>query len=433
MTALSSDKTEANIFTDVACTVCGCVCDDLELRIAGGRIEKAEHACRLAEPWFFALNDSHPPVAAIEGAAASLDEGLQRASHILRASRNPLIFGLSQSSTPGQRAAVQLAEQLGGTIDPVAAASRAAAILALQEVGQSTCSLGEVRNRADLIIFWRSDPVETHPRHLERFSADPQGEFLPQGRRDRRIVVIDVKPTATSHIADIFLQIEPGRDFDLIWALRRAIRGDGDDLSGCPAGITPEVLQELARRMKECRYGALFFGPGLADPEIEHLALIGLFRLVAELNAHTRFTASALGDPGDAAGAENVLCWQTGFPFAVNFGRGYPRYSPGEFTVETLLGRGEADACVLIGSRNATLLSPAAQAAFSKIPTIVLDLPNMRPPFAPTVQFTTAVYGIHAAGTAFRMDDVPIPLRQLIGSEYPTDEAILSDLSGRLG
>jgi hypothetical protein len=39
-------------FEHVACTVCGCVCDDLRMTVEEGRISKCEGACRLAEPWF---------------------------------------------------------------------------------------------------------------------------------------------------------------------------------------------------------------------------------------------------------------------------------------------------------------------------------------------------------------------------------------------
>jgi formylmethanofuran dehydrogenase subunit B len=55
----------------------------------------------------------------------------------------------------------------------------------------------------------------------------------------------------------------------------------------------------------------------------------------------------------------------------------------------------------------------------------VLDYPHITPAWDATVQFTTAVYGIHAAGTVYRMDDVSIPLRQLTASSYATDENIL--------
>jgi formylmethanofuran dehydrogenase subunit B len=43
----------------------------------------------------------------------------------------------------------------------------------------------------------------------------------------------------------------------------------------------------------------------------------------------------------------------------------------------------------------------------------------------PTVRFTTAVSGIHRPGTAYRMDEVPIPLRVVLPVIYPSDEAVL--------
>src|SRR3954451_20753199 len=88
------------IFSDVACTVCGCVCDDLKLTFAGDRLTSAQGACKLAEPWFAALSDLPVrPAASIEGKPATLDEAIGRAAEILRESRAPLVWGLSRSST----------------------------------------------------------------------------------------------------------------------------------------------------------------------------------------------------------------------------------------------------------------------------------------------------------------------------------------------
>ena len=155
--------------------------------------------------------------------------------------------------------------------------------------------------------------------------------------------------------------------------------------------------------------------------------------LVDELNQKTRFIARRLRVSGDVSGADSVLCWQTGFPFGVDLSRGYPRFNPGEFTCEELLERGEIDACVIVGSRNLPTLSDAALEFLASVPLVVLDSPNTPPSIvAPAVQFATAVYGIHAAGTAYRMDEVPIPLRKLIESPYPTDAEVLQGIAAKL-
>ncbi len=308
------------IHRDIACTVCGCVCDDLVVHLKDERIVRLEGACTLAEPWFARVAQAERPAASVRGTATELSEAVSCAAEILSTSRAPLIFGLSRSSTAGQRLAVRLAERLGATIDTTASVCHGPSIMAIQQVGESSCSLGEVRNRADLVIFWGANPAESHPRHFERYSLDAKGMFVPRGRDDREVIVIDTQPTATSERADWFFQVPADSDFDIIWAVRQLLRG----IPLPPAwdiGIPHSQLKKLASRLLSCRYGAVFFGLGFARRGIGHANVEALLQLVADLNAYTRFTARRLRIPGDVAGADTVLCWQTGFPFAVNLAR----------------------------------------------------------------------------------------------------------------
>lgn len=419
------------VFEDFACTVCGCVCDDLRLTVMNERIVRAEGACKLAEPWLLGQDSVRSPAAEIEGQAAPLNLALDVAARILASSRSPLIYGLSRSSTPGQRAAVRLADRLGATIDTTASMCHAPSIMALQEVGESTASLGEIRNRADLVVFWGSNPAETHPRHFERYSLFPTGMFLPRGRADRTLVVVDVRPTASSDEADLFVQVEPGQDFEALWTLRGLLCGC-EMSPGVPTGAPLQQLIELAARMKACRVGAVFFGLGLTSGPTGHCQVEALLRLVTDLNAFTRFHAKRMRVYGDVAGADSVLCWQTGFPFSVNLARGYPRYNPGEYTANDVLERGEADACLLVGSEGTRGLSREAVSRLERIPTIALDYPTVVSQPKPTVRFTTAVYGVHRSGTAYRMDEVPIPLRAVLRSESLSDEEVLLEILDRL-
>ncbi len=315
------------IYSDVACTVCGCVCDDLRVTVSSDRISHVEGACSLAEPWFASLTEppARPP-AVIVGKAVPLAQAVERAAEILRNSRAPLIWGLSRSSTAGQRAAVLLAELIGATIDSAASIGHGESIMALQQAGQSTCSLGEIRNRADLVIFWGADPVVSHPRHFERYSVDTKGLFIPRGRADRQLIVIDTEVTATSRLADTFIKVPRGANFEVIWALRQLLRGIELQAS-CDVGVAHRQLQQLASQMSSCRYGAVLYGSGLAHSNIGHTTIEALLRLVADLNVSTRFTARGLGNGADLPGADVVLTWLTGFPFAVNMARLSPLQS----------------------------------------------------------------------------------------------------------
>ncbi len=417
-------------FENVACIRCGCVCDDLCLTVDGGRIVRAERACALAEPWLLQQDSRQPPVALIDGRAVPLDEGLDRAAAILRSASAPLVYGLSRSSTDGQRAAISLAERLGGVVDTTASLCHATSMMAIQEIGESTCTLGEVKNRADLVVYWGADPVQSHPRHMERYALWPPGRFVA-GREARTLVVADVGPSASSALADLFVPIQPGADFDVLHTLRALVRGtplraDAD------VGAPLPLLRELAERMLSSRFGIVFFGLGLSMTGAFHHNVEALLLLVRDLNGPRRFFARRLRVPGDVTGADTVLLWQTGYPFGVDLSRGYPRFNPGEFTANELLERGDVDACVLVGSEGMARFSAAATQRLQKIPTIVLDYPTEEPDIAPTVRFTTAVYGVHHTGTAYRMDGVPIPLRAVLPAAYPTDADILARLEERL-
>lgn len=414
----------------MTCARCGCVCDDLTIEAASDRIVSVSPGCSMADEWFQSLR--LPSVASeqeISGRQADLPSAIQKAADLLKHAQAPLIWGLSRSSTEGQRAACELADLLGGTIDTTASVGHGPSIMAVQSCGESTSTLGEVRNRSDLVIFWASDPVTTHPRHLERF-VEAAGLRTPRGRLDRKLIVVDSRRTETSAVADEFLQIEEHRDFEVLWALRALVQGH--NLAGPIGGVPISRLQQLADTMSNCRYGAVFFGIRLAQQPVGHASVEALLRLVTDLHAKTRFVVRRMRVSGDVTGADSVLCWQTGFPYSVSLSRGYPRYNPDEYTAERLLSRQETDCVLLVGAERVQKLSAAAQAALKRIPVIILDPPNAEYGVRSDVRFNTAIYGVHRAGTSYRMDEVPIPLRKLIDSSLPSDDEVLRGILQQL-
>ena len=62
----------------------------------------------------------------------------------------------------------------------------------------------------------------------------------------------------------------------------------------------------------------------------------------------------------------------------------------------------------------------------------MLDYPGVIGPFLPHVAFTTAIYGVHARGTAYRMDETPIPLKPFLNCDLPTDGAVLRGIETAL-
>jgi formylmethanofuran dehydrogenase subunit B len=425
--------TELKVVSDATCTFCGCVCDDMELTVEDHKITKAKNACVLGKAWFLNHTVEERPVATIAGKPATSEEAVDRAARILAAARYPIVYGLSDTTCEAQRVAVAIADRIGGCVDTTTSVCHGPSGMAFQGVGEVTCSLGEVKNRADLVIFWGSNPAESHPRHWGRYSTMPKGLFVPNGRKDRTVVLVDVRKSKSAPAADIFLQIKPRKDFEALWALRALVKGvQLDDSIREETGISLEQLQDVAQRMKTCKFGVLFFGMGLSMTRGKHLNAEAALALARDLNEFTRFYAKPMRGHGNVTGADNVVSWQTGYPFGVNLGRGYPRFNPGEFTTADTLARGEADAALIVASDPMGNFSQPAREHLARIPYIALDPKETATTRGATVAFTTATYGINTGGTVYRMDDVPIPLRPAFASPYPGDEAVLKAISQRV-
>jgi formylmethanofuran dehydrogenase subunit B len=373
------------------------------------------------------------PAALIDGQPVSLEEAIDMAADLLVKARYPLIYGLSSTYCEAQRQAVALADTLQATIDCCTSVCHGPSGMAMQSVGEPTCSLGEVKNRADLLIYWGSNPAESHPRHFTRYSTTPKGMFRPKGRKDRTVVLVDVRPTPTARAADIFLQVRPGQDFEVLWALRALIQGKKiAERAIAGTGLSLAQLQDLAERMKACEYGVFLVGQGLTQSKGKHMNTAALFLLVRDLYAHTKFSVMPMRGHGNVTGIDAVLAWQTGYPFGVNFSRGYPRFNPGEFTAVDVLTRDEVDAALIVASDPVAVFPRWAIKRLLEIPLIALDTHESETTKAAKVVFTTATTGIGAEGTLYRMDGIPLRTRQVLPSPYPNDEEVLRRLLERV-
>jgi formylmethanofuran dehydrogenase subunit B len=397
-------------------------------------IVEAKRACVLGKSWFLNHSVEDRPSCLIKGQPASLEAGYQRAAEILTQAKYPIVYGLSDSPCEAQRVAVSIVDWIGGTIDTTTSVCHGPSGMAFQSVGEVTCSLGEVANRGDMIIFWGSNPAESHPRHFTKYSLMPKGMFLPNGRKDRTCVIVDVRKTKSAKAADIFIQIKPRKDFEALWILRALAKGVELDpaLVLRETGVELAVFADLMARMKACKFGVIFFGMGLTMTRGKHCNSEALLALARDMNAFTRFTAKPNRGHGNVTGADNVVAWRTGYQFGVNHARGYPRFNPGEYTTADTLARGEADAAMMIACDPMANFSEPARKHLASIPYIALDAKETPTTRAAEVAFTVATYGINTGGTVYRMDDVPIPLRPAFPSPHPSDYEVLKGIEDRV-
>lgn len=418
---------------DATCLYCSCMCDDIGLTVEGNQITRVESACPLGRAWFMEQRSPDRPACLVDGREAPLAEGIERAAELLTQARYPVIYGLGEATCEAQRIAVEIADWIGGNIDTATSFGHAPSIQAFQNIGKVTCTLGEIRNRSDLVIFWGANPAANQPRLFTRYTLDPHGMFVPKGRAGRIVVVIDIRRTASAESADIFLQLKPAADFEALWILRALGKGlelDATEVESA-TGVTLMAWQDLMQRMKRAQYGALLFGMGLMRTGGRHLNCEALLALTRDMNDYTRFVCRSVRTRGNVTGADKVVSWQTGYPFCVNLSRGYPRYNPSEYSTSVTLARREADAAMIIGGDPIPDLTPEAEEHLRSIPRITIAAGETPLADGAMVAFRTSTFGIHAGGTVHRMDEVPLYLRPVLRSPYPSDFEVLKQLEGR--
>jgi formylmethanofuran dehydrogenase subunit B len=454
------------VVSNVTCPVCGSLCDDLEIEVENNVVTKVRNACGVGESKFIGYSGHRPlkPLIRENGelVEASLSEAIKRSARILAEASYPILYGWSNTSCEASRMGVELAEEVGGVIDNTSTVCHGPSVLSIQDVGFSTATLGQVRHRADLILYWGCNPWSAHPRHIERYTSFTEGRFrhsewhkyianlsafrsgqrveracklteekseaavekearqerltkLPPSlfEKERKMIVVDVRRTRSADIADCFVQVEPNKDYEIFQALRALLKEEELQVDQV-GGVSVEVLEDLADILAGCEFGVLFFGVGLTMSEGKLRNIDAGISLVRDLNAFTKFIIMPMRGHYNVTGANVVSTWQTGYPFAVDMAHGYPRYNPGETSVVDILSRGESDAALIVASDPVAHFPKEAVKNLVQKPLIVIDPEMNATSLMADVVFPCAIAGIEAEGTAYRMDRVPLPLKKVV-------------------
>jgi formylmethanofuran dehydrogenase subunit B len=267
----------------------------------------------------------------------------------------------------------------------------------------------------------------TLPEAPESTAIENNGHLPPALlQKQRKMIVVDVRKTRTADIADYFLQVEPNKDYELLQAFRALVRNEELDVDNV-AGVPVEILQDLVDVMTSSEFGILFFGVGLTMSAGKLRNIDAALSLTRDMNQFTKFLIMPMRGHYNVTGANIVSTWQTGYPYAVDFSHGYPKYNPGETSVTDILSRGESDAALVVASDPVAHFPKDAVENLVKNPLIVIDPETSATSLMADVVFPSAVAGIEVEGTAYRMDMVPLPLKKVVKPPkgIPSDKHIL--------
>lgn len=402
------------------CPFCALLCDRytverdaLPPRLAGSDCPRANDALRQFD--LRPAPAAAPPAPSIDGVPATLDAALAAAVDLLRAARQPLIGGLA-TDVAGMRALYRLAACTGAIVDHAHSDALQRALAALQDRGQYTATLAEIRDRADLVVCFGTQPAVAMPEFWRRCGAGLADSAL------RRIVFVGSAPDPRLGAPDN-VAVEPlaprGDLYTTLAWLNAAVLG------ARLRGAADAALDRLAAQLRGARYAVLVWEPAALDAH-GAIAAEALHRLVHTLNRSTRAATFAVGGHDGGATAQQVLTWLSGLPLRTRVSRGGLAHEPVRYRSASLLADGAVDLLLWVASFGARPAPPVLERG----PRIVLGHPALGGAAASGVFIPVSTPGIGSNGHLFRADGViALPTPAIVDDGLPTVAELVSRLA----
>ncbi|MBN1323138.1 MAG: formylmethanofuran dehydrogenase subunit B [Methanotrichaceae archaeon] len=415
-------------FKNLICPVCGASCDDIQVDFTGDVIT-VKNACKMGNAKFQEVASKHrirEPFIRNGGTTrkCSWDEAISRAAEILTDAKRPLLFMGSETSSEAMEVGLHIGEYLGAVVDSNSTVCHGPTAMGIQEAGRVGATAGQGKSRSDLVIYWGSNPMESMPRHMSRYAVYPRGYWTRRGRFDRTIITVDPRRTITAENSDLHIQLRPNTDYELLSALLTMLHGKQPHPSVEEiTGVSISLMEEMLETMLGCNYGAIYVGLGIASSYGKHRNAELAFNLVKELNSHTKFAIGALRGHCNVAGFNQIASYLYGYPFGLDFARGYPRYNPGEFTAVDLLRERDVDAMLVVSADLASHFPASCAEYMAEIPVACIDIAPCPMTMVSNVVLPGVIDAMECDGTFYRLDDVPVYFKPFTNSPFDFTES----------
>ncbi|MFC1999404.1 hypothetical protein ACFLXE_01415 [Chloroflexota bacterium] len=400
----------------IVCTGCGCLCDDILLEVEGERLGRMENVCAKGAAYLgSAGNAERRARSLIAGREVSLDQAIEEAGQLLSEADKCLIFGLDNSTLQAQVAGIELARKLGGVIDDASSFSFGNLIQNTVNGELPTCFLSEVKDNADLLLYWGSNPTHTHPRHLSKYTYLAYTDFDPAGWLPRgvRLSCVEVRDTEFSSMCRPSFKIDPCGDEAFIRAILDPEQGGTEET---------RAFADLIAKSSFC---VLFCGSGLCysvDGDF------GSFNeMVNRLGQSTRMAVIPMVGESNMRGFNETLNRKSGFVDRVSFAEGVSQGAEFSFLEQV---RNQIPDCVLIvGADPFSALPQTLMANLQDVDIICLDSFSTPTTEAADVVVPVALPGLECEGSVLRMDGDEVALVAPLKGEYPGDEEVIRRLT----
>jgi len=426
----------------VTCTGCSLLCDDIIIRSDGLYIDEVYGACLKGKERFDQVTGKNrilSPLIRKNGdfEKIKLEDALDKSLEIIKNSSRPLLYGFSTVSCQAQLKGIELTKLINGFIDSNSTICQGKVLNASKQTGMTLTTISEVINKADLLILWGANVAESIPRLLNK-TLFSRGKFRMTGREIKTIIIIDPVKTASfgvMGVRDIALQIEPGKDIELI----RILKEECCSLNSIPskgiAGLDSDDLRRLLIQLTNAENGVIFIGQGVVGSSKSTALIQELLELVQMINAKQqkgRMAVMMVGGHYNMAGFDHVALSMTGKNGNLQFS-GNQLVETSD-TIISKINNNDFDCSIIVGTDPVSHLPWELSRKLISKPLILIDNKKSATSQVANIVIPSNITGIESGGLAYRLDHVPVELQKIVNppNNILSDEEILSKLIERL-
>ena len=411
------------IKTNLVCSGCSLLCDDIAIELEQGKIKKTHHVCARGYGRFYQVDFKYrllKPLIKREGKFQEIayEEALRTASQMLKEAKNPFFYGWSSATSEAQEKGMLLAKKYKGVIDCSSNLTIGVAVQQFLQKSIEPPKLPFIKDNADLLIFLGCNPTASHIRLLSKYALLARGSKTARGLEDRRAITIDIRTTDMVKFSQHFLKVAPGTDRLLLESFTQILEGKSFTEEEV-AHIPRKEIYDVVNTLKDGRTGVLFFGNGY-NKTPENMAT--LFRFLEVLTQKgVKIGAIPLDGGYNAIGFAMNLKKKYNLELNADFRK--PKATQNEDLFKKALKSGEIDLLFILGADPISNFPFEFSKKIAKIPIITIDFQH-----TPTTQnaklvIPTTIPGVESAGTAFRLDFEKTTLTPCLHAP----EGILSD------
>ena len=114
---------------------------------------------------------------------------------------------------------LHLGEYLGAVVDSNSTFCHGPTAIGMQEAGRVGATAGQSKIRADLVVYWGSNLLESMPRHISRYAIYTNDYWTRRGKFDRTVITINPRRSIASENSDLHIHIKPNTDYRLLSSL----------------------------------------------------------------------------------------------------------------------------------------------------------------------------------------------------------------------